>query len=252
MNFIDTNVSFGQWPFARLPKRTLKQLDTHLAKHEIKQALVSHLETLFVPDPDPANRELIQACKRFPSFTPVPVINLAMPDWLQNLEAYRQKTDLKAVKVYPNFHNYSLNSIRCKELTNYLLKHNIRLILNIRMLDERHQYFGLKVKDVSTKQIIAYAKKFPNFKFLCTGLFRPELIEVAERTPNACFDLSFADWHDLINGLLETISPDRLFFGSHTPLMVTKANTYKLEASPISKTLKTQIASGNAKAFFHL
>ncbi|EDY81090.1 Amidohydrolase family [Verrucomicrobiia bacterium DG1235] len=252
MTFIDTNVSYGHWPFARQPKRSVKQLESHLQKHGIQQALVSHLETLFVPDPNPTNRELIHACKRYENLIPVPVINLAMPDWLRNLEAYRNLTNIKAVKLYPNFHNFSLNSTRCRELTQYLSESGIRLIINIRMVDERHQYHGLKIKGVSTKQLLTYANRFPDFKFLCTGLFRPEILELAEKCPNLLTDLSFADWHDLINGLLETVSPDRLFFGSHTPLMVTKANTYKLEVADIPKATKRKIASGNAKAFFRL
>ncbi|MDQ8187701.1 amidohydrolase family protein [Pelagicoccus sp. SDUM812002] len=252
MTFTDCNLSFGHWPFARLPKRSLPQLVAHLEQHKIKHGLVSYLETLFVPDPDPANRELLQSCKRLPSLTPVPVLNLSLPNWRESLETYRAKTELKAVKLYPNFHNYSLRSKNCARLTEYLADTNIRLIINVRMLDERHQYHGLKIKGVSVKQLIAYAQRFPDFKFLCTGLFRPEILELADSCPNLCTDLSFADWHDLVHGLLEVMSPDRLFFGSHTPLMVTEANTYKLQASNITTALKTQIASGNAKRFFRL
>ncbi len=252
MTFIDTNSSYGHWPFADLPKQTLSQFETHLQKHGIEQALVSRLETIFLPDPNQSNREHILACKRLSHLTPIPVLNLANRDWLDNLEAYRRMTEIKAVKLYPNFHNYSLSSTRVADLTEYLAKNEIRLILNVRMLDERHQYHGLAIKGVSKKQIIAYAKRFPDFPFLCTGLFRPEILTLAELCPQIRMDLSFADWHDLINGLIETINPERLFFGSHTPLMVTKANTYKLEVAAIPQTFKTQIARENAKAFFKL
>ena len=252
MSFIDTNVNFGHWPFERLPKRTLAQLAQHLEFHNIEQALVSHIETLFIPDPDPCNRELIRSSSRFPSITPVPVINLTNPDWHQNLEAYRSMTDLKAVKLYPSFHNYSLGSVRCKEFTRFLVQTDIRLIIGIRMLDERHQYFGLKVKGLPIKQLISYAKRFPDLPIHCTGLYRLEILEIAEQCPNISTELSFADGHDLINRLTEKMSPDRLTFGSHTPLMVTEANTYKHQVAQISKATQSKIAHRNAKKLFKL
>jgi predicted TIM-barrel fold metal-dependent hydrolase len=249
---IDTNASFGHWPFARLPKRNLSALETHLKKNGISHSLVSHLETLFAPDPHPYNLELIKATKRHDCFTPVPVLNLNNPDWLEGLKHYQKKTELKAIKLYPNFHNFSLNSGRANGLINYLIDQKIRLIINIRMVDERHQYFALKVNGVSLKQLAGIGERFPKFRFLCTGLYRPEILELADQCDTFSTDMSFADWHDLINELLGKLSPNRLFFGSHTPLMVTKANTLKLEMAPISAKLKKQIGKENAKKFFDL
>ncbi|MDQ8198021.1 amidohydrolase family protein [Pelagicoccus enzymogenes] len=252
MTFIDSNLSIGRWPFASLPQRSPQQLTTHLQKHQIQTGLVSHLETLFLADPDPANRELLSACKRIPELVPVPALNLALPNWLASLESYRTAAEIKAVKLYPNFHNFRLTSRACTELVQHLQTEKIRLIVNVRVQDERHQYHGLKIRGVPTQQLRRLAQRFPDFKILCTGLYRPEILELAPDCPNLNFDLSFADWHELLSGLLETISPDRLFFGSHTPLMVTGANTYKLQSSTISQSLKTQIARGNAQRFFEL
>ncbi|MCH6256857.1 amidohydrolase family protein [Puniceicoccaceae bacterium K14] len=252
MTFVDTNTSYGHWPFALLPKQTLGQFEAHLQEHQIERALVSRLETIFLPDPDRTNRDHIRACKRLDNLSPVPVLNLANRGCLQNLEEYRRMTEIKAVKLYPNFHNYSLRSTRVSRLTEYLAAKEIRLIINMRMMDERHQYHGLKIKGVSTKQIISYAKRFSEFPFLCTGLYQPEMLAIAEQCPQVRMDLSFADSHNLINGLIETINPEHLYFGSHAPLMVTKANTYKLETASIPTTLKIRIARDNAKAFFKL
>ena len=249
---IDTNVSWGHWPFADFPTRSIAELDTHLAKQRVSHALVSPLETLFLPDPDRHNRALIHATRKYERLIPVPVLNLAMPNWREILDDYRSLVALKAVKLYPNFHNYTLASRSCAELVEYLRAHNIRLVLNIRMVDERHQYFGLKIKGVPLKQIAVFANRFPDFHFLCAGLYLPEIRELAAQCGNFLTEMSFADWHDLINKLLEHLPAERLVFGSHTPLMTTEANTYKLEAAPISKELKQQIGSENAKKFFDL
>ena len=249
---IDTNVSFGHWPFAWLPQRSLAELEDHLGKHDIAKALVSPLDTVFLPDPDCENRALLTAVRNSQRLSVVPVINLALPDWRENLDAYRSLHPLKAVKLYPNFHNYPLSSRRCSELVAHLTEHAIRLIVNVRLVDERHQYFGLKIKGVSTKQIAAFARRHPDFDFLCAGLYLPEIVELSEQCSNFLTDMAFADWHDLINRLLKHLPPDRLVFGSHTPLMTTQANTYKLAAAPISAELKQQIGYENARRFFQL
>lgn len=249
---IDTNLSWGHWPFADLKPLTLEALENHLANHHIERALVSPLETLFLPDPDRLNRQLIEATRRSRRLVAVPVLNLAMPDWLENLERYRSLADLKAIKLYPNFHNYTLGSPRCKKLVAYLAQHNVRLVLNVRMVDERHQYFGLRIKGLAVKRIAAFARRHPDFQFLCTGLYLPEIRDLAEQCDNFLTDMSFADWHHLIPKLLESLPPERLVFGSHSPLMTTQANVYKLQTSPISDRLKQQIGFENAQRFFHL
>lgn len=249
---IDTNLSWGHWPFADLPRPSLDALEDHLAKHRIEQALVSPLETLFLPDPDRLNRQLIQATRLSSRLVAIPTLNLALPDWRESLERYRSLTDLKAIKLYPNFHNYSLVSRRCRQLVGYLAQHDIRLVLNIRMVDERHQYFALRIKGVAVKQIATFARRHPDFPFLCTGLTLPEIRELAAQCDTFLTDMSFADWHELIPKLLESLPPERLVFGSHSPLMTTQANVYKLEVAPISDTLKRQIGRENAQRFFRL
>lgn len=249
---IDTNASFGHWPFAQLPFDSLRDLDAHFAAQGVERALLSSLDTIFLPDPDSSNLKLIEATRDYPRFVPVPIVNLAMANWREILDAYRESAPLHAVKLYPNFHNYTLASRRCAELVDYLAEHDIRLILNIRMVDERHQYFGLKIKGVPLKQIAAFAQRFPDFHFLCVGLYLPEIQELAKRCENFLTDMSFADWHDLINKLLQSLPAERLVFGSHTPLMNTEANTYKLQAAPISEELKQRIGYANARSFFRL
>ena len=249
---VDVNVSCGHWPFVRLPARDLPALDSLLEKSGIKQALVSPLEAVFLPDPDVCNRELFDSILPYQRLLAVPTINLAMPDFLENLDYYRQRAGLKAVKLYPNFHNYSLRSRRVEKLVAYLETNDIRLIINVRLVDERHQYFGLKIKGLATRQIADFGYKYPSIQFLCTGLYLPEIEELAPVCPNFSTDMSFADWHDLIPRLLESLPADRLFFGSHTPLMVTEANAAKLRMADIPESTRRQIGRENAERFFCL
>ncbi|KAF0093256.1 MAG: Amidohydrolase family [Puniceicoccaceae bacterium 5H] len=250
--WIDVNASHGHWPFDRLPRRTLPELEAHLVSEGIERALVSPIEPLFLADPDPSNRELLAGCRACPHLVPVPVLHLGMPDWRENLEAYQQQTDLKAVKLYPNFHHYPLSSRACRDLVRILRDTGTRLIVNIRMFDERNGYTGLKIPGVKVKHLAGFAERHADFPFLCTGLYRPEILELADRCVDFRTDLSFADWHDLINQLLTRLRPEQLLFGSHTPLFVTRAATLKLELAPIPEAIRAQIGRENARTFFRL
>lgn len=250
MKFIDTNCSIGHWPFTRLPSRGPASLAQRLREHGIERALVSPLEALFQPDPDPCNRKLLEACREQPTLVPAPVLNLTLANWEKSLQAYRRQGQLVAVKLYPNFHNYRLDSRPVHRLAQISAELGFRLIVNARMVDERHQYFALKVKGVPTRQLIALAQRHPSLPFLFTGLYRAEILEVGEKAPNARFDLSFADGHQLVKRLTNKLPADRFLFGSHTPLMVTKANTFKLETADVPRAIKEQIAYRNAASLF--
>lgn len=249
---IDVNASYGPWPFTPLSCETLKELDQHLAKHGISKALVSPLRAIFYDDPHSTNLELLRQSRRYSRLVPIPTLNPSLADCIENLEHYRSQYDIKAVKLYPNFHNYPLISKRCSRLLSYLEKARLPLILNFRVEDERHLYHALKLKSVSIVQTKHLAKRYAKLKLLCVGLSLDEIKSFDTSFPNIRFDLSFADWYRLIPTLLEHLRPEQLMFGSHTPLMVTEANIYKLKVSPIDKRIQQQIEGENAQKFFSL
>lgn len=249
---IDTNVSLGEWPFATVGLTSARSLRKHLEASGIGTALVSHLATVFNPEPDHGNQRLFKALRTEPQLIPVPVINPALADWRERLDQYRDRQAVPAVKVYPNFHRFQLASPTMDRLVAYARDHGIRLMINIRMADERLQYFGLKINGVTLKSLADFSARHVDLKFLCLGLYRPEILELADRCGNFRTDFSFADWQFMLEELLTKLSVDRIFFGSHSPIMITQSIADQLTRSRLTPARIRRIGRDNAKKFFRL
>jgi predicted TIM-barrel fold metal-dependent hydrolase len=250
---IDSNAYLGPWPFAPIAVRTAPQLSAHLAAHGIRRALVSHLGAVFLPDPMPANRELFAAVRRTPSLVPVPIINPALANWREQLAICQAAVPgLTAVKILPNYHNYKLRASRLTDFMGALSEAKLKLVLNVRLEDERHKYFALRIKGVPVADVAAFLKRFPKHHVLLTGIYKPELEKLVPEHTNFSADIAFCEWYTTLVSLLEKISARRLLLGTCTPLLSTRGEVAKLNFAKIPASAKTLIGSTNARRFFGL
>lgn len=250
--YIDVNVSAGTWPFIIFKDETLRDLADSQKQEGIGTSLVSHAGAILYPDPDVYNRKLLQEADGISSMHPVMVINPLLTGWEDLLDEYAGRIPLKAVKLYPNYHCYSLHSGAVNRLVETLQDKGIRLIIQMRVDDERNQYSRMKVPGVPLKQVIDLNLRFPDFPFLCLNLYKKEVFPLAEETEQVFFDFSFIEMLDTVSTLLEKIPTKRILFGSHTPFMYTCSNVLKLSKAQIPEKDRTFIAEENARRFFNL
>jgi|UniRef100_UPI00404A2DE9 uncharacterized protein len=248
---IDTNTQLGVWPFTFTPDRTAAELLKHLRASGISRALVSHLGAVFQPDPMPSNRTLFAAVKRTPALVPVPVVNLRLANWREQLEAC-VAAKAKAVKLLPNFHNYNLAAPAVDEFVATLAKTKLRLVINFRYEDERHRYFGLNVKGTPVADVQALLQRQPKLNPLLAGIYRPELKELAKACANFSAEISFCEWHNTLEDLLKVIPARRLMLGTCTPMLSTRGEVDKLRCAHLPVKTKALIGSANAIRFFKL
>lgn len=248
---IDTNAYLGTWPFALTPVRTPTQLARHFAASGIQRALVSPLDAIFHPDPMPANRRLLTACRRAPQLIPVPILNLRLANWREQL-AEAATAGVRAVKLTPNYHDYTLAAPAVTEFVAALAKTKLKLIINVRLEDERHRYFGLKIVGLPVADVTAFLRKHPGIHPLITGLNRPELKSLAKAAPNFSADIAFCEWLDTVTDLLTVVPASRLMLGTCTPLLSTRGEADKLRLARLPAKTKALIGTTNATRFFKL
>jgi len=252
---IDTNVNLGSWPFRPIPNRTGPELAAHLATNGIRRALVSHLGAVFQPDPMWANEELFAAVKRTPALLPVPIVNLALANWREQLARCRAAADIRAVKILPNFHNYRLRSPRLDEFMAALAEADLKLMLNVRYEDERHKYFALRLKGVRLAEIIAFLQRFPTHHVLLTGAYwMQEVLPLVTKHADLNFsvEIAFCETFKTLETMLGKMPARRLMLGTCTPLLSTRGQVDKLRCAMIPAKAKTLIGSENARRFFNL
>lgn len=249
---IDTNVNLGSWPFTPVPDRTGTELAAHLAASGIRHAFVSHLGAVFQPEPMATNRKLFATVRRTPALLPVPVINPALANWREQLAECGAASPIRAVKIFPNYHHYSIASRRLDPFLDALDEAGLRLIVNVRLEDERHRYFALKIKGVPVPQLSALLKRHPRRHFLFTGIYKHEVEKLAPDYINFSADIAFCELTNTLELMLPKISARRLMLGTCTPLLSTHGEVGKLTDARIPKRFKAMIGSSNAIRFFDL
>jgi predicted TIM-barrel fold metal-dependent hydrolase len=249
---IDTHVHLGRWPFTFAPDYTAAQLAAHLRARGIHRALVSPLDAVLAPDPLPANRALFAAVRQFPALLPVPTVNPALAHWREQLD-FAATGPLRTIKLYPNYHNYRLDASRFDAFFAEVEKRKLKLIISVRIEDDRHRYFALRMKDVPVKQLAAFLKKYPKLHPLLTGPGLPNVRELAKlKCENFSADTSFMEWLDSLPALVREFPARRILFGSHAPFFITQASLAKLTTAKLSAANRAAISSGNAERFFGL
>jgi hypothetical protein len=121
----------------------------------------------------------------------------------------------------------------------------LRLIVQMQMIDARHEYHAMNLTPVPAGDLVAFLKTTEGLPVMASGLMRPDIMKLAPRFPGLLTDLSYAEWHDTLEHLLTVVKLRQLAFASHTPLLITAAACAKLEASTLSAARRRAVASGN-------
>ncbi len=251
MNYFDANTWTGRWPFSFADAHTPRSLAAHLARRGIGRALVSPLDAVFAPAPQPANLALLAATRGLRALVPVPVINPALAGWREDLAAVATDPRVRAVRLLPNYHNYSLAAPVVAELLAALAKLRLRPIVQVQLIDHRHEYHAMTIKPVPGKDLAALLKRHRQ-PLLASGLMRPDLLKLAPKFPQLLADLSFVEWHDTMEHVTAKVPARQLAFASHTPLLITAAARAKLDTSTLSETTRAAVAATNLSRFLGL
>lgn len=232
MTLFDATTWIGRWPFAFCAAHDGRSLAEELRGHGIERALVSHLDCVFAPEPGPANRALLHETRGAKALLPVPVINPALPGWRAELEACAADARVRAVRVLPRYHNFRLTGRAMTEFANEIAQLKLRLIVQVRLIDERHEFHAMSLKPVPAKELAAFLDRFPTQPVLAAGLLRSEIHQLAPKHPDLRCDLSFAEWLETVPELLRKVRPEQIVFGSNTPLLMPGAQREKAATAP--------------------
>jgi hypothetical protein len=240
----DINVHLGCWHNQRLPYTSPLQLQKKLNSLGIRKAFVSSNQAIFYSDPEPGNLELLNKVKRYPLFVPVPVFNPNIPNSEEILRKY-SKLKIKIIKLFPSFHNYSLNSEKIKSVLKFCLLEGFIILIQMRMEDERLQHPTLKTNPLDIDKILEIAEMYPSLPIICLSGYFNECVRLAQNSSNIYLDISFAERLDTINALLDVIPLSRIVFGSHTPFFYPESALLKVESSEIPLCWKEHILYKN-------
>jgi hypothetical protein len=246
---IDTSVFSGSWPFRALRGRTPAALKAHLEPLGVSQAWVASAEAILFPDPMQANEPLAEAVAGDGFFLPVAIIDPTLATARRDARTCLERLGFGALKLAPNYHQYALADARVEELVTLACQRDVPVCVQLRMMDERSHHPLMKVPGVPVEEVVALARKHPEARLLVCGAYGQQL-RLLRDAANVWAETSFVESGQALAGALEALGPDRLVFGSHSPLFYFEAEAAKLDvaAEDVPPAALQGVRSTNAQA----
>jgi uncharacterized protein len=249
MNLFDATSWLGPWPFASWEEREATAHARELRRHGIQRALVSPLRAVFAPVPVTANRTLLAETKTLRALIPLPVINPALANWEEQLAEVAVDPRVRAVRWLPSYHNYRLTDARATACARALQAQKLGLVLTVRLVDERHEYFALRIRGLRNEPLLRFLRRHPELPVLLSGLMRPDITQILPAHRQVLADLSFAEWDRTLERLVENVSVQQLVFGSHAPFHLVAANAAKVTSASLPEPQLHAVARRNLERF---
>lgn len=248
---IDVNASLGQWPFRRVSgDESAASLVARLRRVGVTSAWVSSYEGLLHRDIAAVNERLAGACRGQP-LVPFGVVNPSLPDWQDDIRRCREVWNMPGIRVFPNYHGYSLNSPLFAELVSLCDRHGLIVQLAAKMEDERTHHPLVKVPPVDLtplQDVLAASPKVRVILLNAMAVIRGEALAQLVESRQVWVETATLEGAAGIEGILKSIPANRLLLGTHAPLFLPESAIGKLDESNLGETLRRQISLENAAA----
>ncbi len=253
MNRIDVAAWTGIWPFTMTRETSLPDLVTSLQAVGIDGAVVSPLNAVLGPDPMPANRDLLDACRSAGDaflLRVAPILDPTLPGWERDLEGLASDPLVAAIRLVPVYHRFAIDGPEAEEIVRAATAHGLPVCVQVRIIDERAHHPLMLVPAVPTAAIGRLARIVPEARFLVSGTFQSELSALAD-VSNVSIELSSVESADTLANALAVLGPERLLLGTHAPVYTPAPGVAKVDETD-DPAIFRQIASDNASALFEL
>jgi uncharacterized protein len=250
---IDTNVSLGQWPFRRVPLDETLALVAKLRANGVTQAWAGSFDALLHKDLSAVNARLAEDCRRERDLlVPFGTVNPAAPGWEEDLRRCVDEHQMPGVRLYPNYHGYSLDAPAFARLLELTTARKLLMQIMCSVEDERTQHPRLPVPPVNVQPLIGWLEKTPTARVQLLNAFRTLrgklVLDLAAR--GVRFEIATLEGIQGIANLLAQFPGDRLCFGSHAPFFYFESAKLKLQESVLSEGQTKAILAGNARQLF--
>ncbi|MEW6358527.1 MAG: amidohydrolase family protein [Planctomycetota bacterium] len=248
---IDVNTSLGHWPFRKLNHNTPKDLCRLMKKNGVARAWVAMMDCIFYKDVQVGNRDLAEAVKgREKKLKPVAVINPNFPGWEDDLTECVERLGMSAVRLHPNYHNYSLADDCFARFMDSAAAMNLIVQVAARASDERMHHWHVKVPCTDLAPLGKGAREHRDVKIIILNVRTPEANNIEgglKDHENVFVDISHVESVNGVGELAEMIGSRRVLFGSQAPYQYMTSAVLKMQEADVDDAAKQNIFFKNAQ-----
>ncbi|WP_153556565.1 amidohydrolase family protein [Roseimaritima sediminicola] len=248
---IDVNVYLSRWPFRRLPHDSPPELVAKLRQRGIQRAWAGSFDGLLHKDIAGVNSRLVADCRQHGDglLLPVGTVNPMLPDWQDDVRRCHEEHRMRAIRIHPNYHGYTLDSDACRELFAAARERGLIVQLVCTMEDVRVQHPLLQVPVVDTEPLSGLLGDFPDLALIVmnnSAAVRPPAASELAKLGNVYFELSHFEGVGALEKWVKELPPERLLFGSYFPFFNLEAALLKFQESQLGGYATAAIQSTNA------
>ena len=152
---------------------------------------------------------------------------------------------MSIVRLYPNYHNYTLEDACFEELVDFASERKIAIQLVVQMEDDRTQPLRMQIPPVDLRPLAKHMLRSAA-RVMILNATRSQLDPVIQ-SERVLFDIAKIEGAGSLEQMLETVNHERIVFGSHSPLFYWEAARLKLQESELLDRQLDAIVQGNAK-----
>lgn len=256
---IDVNAYLGHFAFRQLRHNTADGLLRFMDRKRIDRALVSSAASITYRNAHAGNEEVAAEIRNHRDrLTGCAVLNPVYAGWQDDLKTCHEEFGMKALRLYPRWHNYKLTDAACLDMVHKAGERGLAVTIPMRVEDRRQQSWLVDIPDVNRDEAAALIEAAPRVSFILTngsGFTASRLGRRNNGLPaNYAIDISLltAELNNEIGQLLSNLGEDRVVFGTGMPFHYADPALTKLEILDASEAVKEKIRHGNARRILKL
>jgi predicted TIM-barrel fold metal-dependent hydrolase len=223
-----------------------------LRRHGVTQACAGSFDALLHKNIAAVNASLAEECRRHGRGLLIPfgALNLKLPEWEEDLRRCHEQFHMPGVRLYPNYHGYSLDDPRFAKILDFAQARGMTVQLALSMEDERTQHPLVRVPHVDAMPLLGLLPSRPlarvvllNWSRAVNGKLVPKLAQAGQ----VYFDIATVEGVGGITNLLKQVPAERVLFGSHAPFFYFESAVLKLKESVLTDAELSAIRSANAQ-----
>lgn len=243
---IDVNFSTGSWPFRALPA-----LDGGaLRQRGITQAITGSLEAVLSRDIAGVNARLAAACAASGGMLlPVGSIHPGLPVWRDDVKRCRDQHGMKAVRLHPNYHGYTLSDPIFAEVLDTITQAGLAMQICAQMEDARTQHPLVQAAPVDLKPLPDLLASRPQARVMVLNANAAMITTSLRGCTSLWIDCAMIEGVGGLGNTLKSWPAGKLCLGTHAPVFYPESSLLKLQESDLSLAQTGAVTRDNARAF---
>lgn len=251
LDITDINAAWGIWPIQSPGISSLEQFDQEYERLGIRKVWLSAVESILAPEPETKDETLFRRLTKYARFRPVKTVNPLLTNSKASLERAIAQYDIVAIKLFPNYHGYTLDIPAVDELLHLCNSHRLPVLIQMRVNDERNQPPCLQIAATPVDSVVELSLRHPKTVVVALSSYMGELKRLASGSDHLLADISFLDGIRVLELASRHFPVERLVFGTAANWLIPQASALKLAYSRLSEESLSAIAGGALHSRIH-